>query len=135
MNIIFVHRVIVFLRTARNVNIQWLAQMIFVGSLKVKSKYESSYLNFMNIETAYPEAYRLARRFHELYEQSAPLFNYKTKKPTKNFIPDSPNGRLMAWVCYEIVQEELDKQKEEIKVKLLASGHGGGNWRRIIEQL
>lgn len=89
----------------------------------------------MNIEQTYPEAYRLARRFHELYEQSAPLFNYKTNKKTKNFIPDSPNGRLMAWVCYEIVQEELDKQKKEIKSKLLNSYSGGGNWRRIINQL
>lgn len=63
----------------------------------------------MKIEEVYPEAYRLARRFHELYEITAPLFNYETKKETREFIPDSPNGRTMAYVCYEIVKEELLK--------------------------
>ena len=29
----------------------------------------------------------------------------------------------------------LQAEREEIKEKLLANGHGGGNWRRIIEQL
>ncbi len=62
-----------------------------------------------SIEKAYPEAYRLARRFHELYEQSAPAFGYKTKNETKEFDPDSANGRLMAWVCFCIVKEEKQK--------------------------
>jgi|SRR3990167_641820 len=60
----------------------------------------------MKIDKSYPEAYRLARRFHELYELSAPLFGYETKKETKEFDPESANGRLMAWVCYEVVKEE-----------------------------
>lgn len=68
----------------------------------------------MNIEKIYPEAYRLARRFHEFYELSAPLFGYETRKETKKFDPESPNGRLMAWVCYEIVKEELQKHNIEI---------------------
>lgn len=61
------------------------------------------------IEKAYPESYRLARRFHGFYEQSASAFGYKTKKETKEFDPESPNGRLMAWVCYEIVKEEKQR--------------------------
>ena len=65
-----------------------------------------------NIEKAYPEAYRLARRFHEFYEQSAPFFGYKTNKETKEFDPESANGRLMAWVCFEIVKEEIDRYKD-----------------------
>jgi hypothetical protein len=68
----------------------------------------------INIEKAYPEAYRLARRFHEFYEQSAPAFGYKTKEETKEFDPESANGRLMAWVCYEIVKEEKQKLGKEI---------------------
>ena len=67
-----------------------------------------------SIEKAYPEAYRLARRFHELYELSAPAFGYKTKEETKEFDPESANGRLMAWVCFEIVKEELNKHGVEI---------------------
>jgi len=69
----------------------------------------------MKIDEAYPEAYRLARRFHELYEQSAPLFGYETKDETKVFDPESPNGRLMAWVCYEIVKEEKEKMADKIR--------------------
>lgn len=68
----------------------------------------------MKIDEAYPEAYRLAKRFHEFYEQSAPAFGYETKEETKEFDPESPNGRLMAWVCYEIVKEEIDKYKEAL---------------------
>jgi len=58
------------------------------------------------IEKAYPEAYRLARRFHELYEEYAPQFGYKTREDTRAFDPTSPNGRTMARVAYEVVQEE-----------------------------
>jgi len=66
------------------------------------------------IEKAYPEAYRLAKRFHEFYEQSAPFFGYETKQETKEFDPESSNGRLMAWVCFEIVKEEREKMKGEV---------------------
>lgn len=62
-----------------------------------------------DIEKAYPEAYRLARRFHELYEEAAPKFGYKTRSDTKVFEPASPNGRTMAYVCKEIVDEEVEK--------------------------
>jgi hypothetical protein len=65
---------------------------------------------YMKIDEAYPEAYRLAKRFHELYEISAPAFGYKTKDETKEFDPESSNGRLMAWVCFQVVQEELEKR-------------------------
>ena len=63
----------------------------------------------MNIEEAYPEAYRLARRFHNVYEENAPKFGYETRKDTKDFIPDSPNGRLMAFVCCEFLKEEINR--------------------------
>jgi len=61
------------------------------------------------IEIAYPEAYRLARKFHEMYEEFAPKFGYGTRGDTKEFDPESPNGRLMAYVCYHIVEEEIEK--------------------------
>lgn len=74
-----------------------------------------------NIEKQYPEAYRLARRFHEFYEQSAPAFGYETKKETKEFDPESSNGRLMAWVCYEIVKEEKKELIKKIRNKFLGT--------------
>ena len=67
-----------------------------------------------SIEKAYPEAYRLARRFHELYEITSPAFGYKTREDTKEFDPESPNGRLMAFVCYELVKEELENNGVDI---------------------
>ena len=72
-----------------------------------------------DIEKAYPEAYRLARRFHELYELTAPKFGYETKKETKEFNPESPNGRLMAWVCFQVVKEEKQALLKLIKEKLI----------------
>lgn len=37
------------------------------------------------------------------------LFEYETKKETKEFDPEIANGRLMAWVCYEIMKEEKQR--------------------------
>lgn len=44
-------------------------------------------------------AEKLARRFHDLYEQMAPGFGYTTREETRQFIPESPNGKLMIAVC------------------------------------
>ena len=35
----------------------------------------------------------------------------------------------------ELIEAMEQNQKEEIKKTLLENGHGGGNWRRIIEQI
>lgn len=72
-----------------------------------------------NIEKQYPEAYRLARRFHEFYEQSAPAFGYITNPNTREFYPNSNNGRLMAWVCHEIVKEEKQELLKKLKTEFL----------------
>ena len=66
------------------------------------------------IELAYPEAYRLARLFHALYEEYAPKFGYNTNEKTKEFDPSSPNGRLMAYVCYNLVNDELEAHREQV---------------------
>ena len=51
----------------------------------------------------YMEAAKLARQFHETYERLAPSFGYETREDTKQFDPESKNGRLMVAVCGEIV--------------------------------
>lgn len=68
-----------------------------------------------DIEKAYPESYKLARRFHELYEINAPRFGYETRKDTKEFDPESPNGRLMAYVCMEMKKERDEEWDEAIR--------------------
>jgi hypothetical protein len=45
----------------------------------------------------------LALAFHKIYELLAPDFGYKTQIATREFDPDSPNGRLMQAVCREII--------------------------------
>ena len=71
-----------------------------------------------DIEKAYPEAYRLARKFHDAYEAVAPQFGYTTRPETIIFDPASPNGRTMAHVCFHIVQDELEKERERIRENL-----------------
>jgi hypothetical protein len=89
----------------------------------------------MEIEKAYPEAYSLARRFHEFYEQSAPAFGYETKSETKEFDPESPNGRLMAWVCFQIVKEEKQALLKFIKQKFIAENTIGNNTIYVFDKI
>ena len=49
-------------------------------------------------------ALELAMRFHEAYERLAPRFGYETKAETREFDPQTPNGRLMIAVCREIIE-------------------------------
>jgi len=52
----------------------------------------------------------MARRFHDAYEKLAPSFGYNTRQETREFDPDSPNGRLMMAVCAEVM-DELDAER------------------------
>jgi len=81
----------------------------------------------MKIEEAYPRAYRLARRFHEFYEQSAPAFGYETKKETKEFDPESPNGRLM--------MEEKQELIKQIKKAFLSKSTIGQNTLDVFAEI
>lgn len=47
---------------------------------------------------------QLAILFHETYERLAPAFGYETREDTKEFDPDSKNGRLMIAVCGEVLK-------------------------------
>ncbi len=46
----------------------------------------------------------LAIQFHNIYEKLAPDFGYETRKETKQFNAESPNGKLMIAVCGEILK-------------------------------
>ena len=48
------------------------------------------------------DAEKLARTFHDVYERLAPSFGYETRKDTREFDPESSNGRLMIAACREI---------------------------------
>lgn len=51
-------------------------------------------------------AERLARKFHDTYESLAPSFGYETREDTKQFDPESSNGRLMIAVCERLIGTE-----------------------------
>ena len=57
------------------------------------------------------QAERLARLFHDTYERLAPKFGYETREETKQFDPESPNGKLMIAVCGEF----LDWHNKQVK--------------------
>lgn len=48
----------------------------------------------------------LAVQFHEIYETLAPEFGYETRENTREFDPDSNNGRLMIAVCEKILESD-----------------------------
>ena len=58
-----------------------------------------------------------AKQFHDLYEKYAPDFGYETRKDTKQFDPETPNGRLMTKVCNEVISQALAERDEEIHAK------------------
>ena len=49
------------------------------------------------------QAEALAREFHDVYERMAPNFGYETRQDTRQFDPETPNGRLMIAVCGDII--------------------------------
>ena len=53
----------------------------------------------------------LAKFMHDTYEKLAPQFGYETRPDTKQFDPESPNGKLMQAVCEKVlkrIEEEDD---------------------------
>lgn len=57
----------------------------------------------------------LAVLFHVTYERLAPSSGYQTRKETRIFDPESPNGKLMVATCKEvqrIISEDCQKAKD-----------------------
>jgi hypothetical protein len=72
----------------------------------------------------------LARKFHKAYERLAPQFGYETREETREFDPESPNGKLMIAVCSEIldltamcVQPERNEDEQETAKPALPITH------------
>ncbi len=47
----------------------------------------------------------IAKSFHEKYETLAPQYGYETRKDTRVFDENSPNGQLMCHVVREVLGE------------------------------
>lgn len=61
----------------------------------------------------------LARKFHDNYERLAPDHGYETRDETKEFDPESSNGKLMIAVAGEIRHQVIDPAVIAGSVKLL----------------
>ena len=61
--------------------------------------------NTIHAATEMTDAEHLARIFHKTYERLAPQFGYETRHETREFDPESANGRLMTAVCGEILSQ------------------------------
>jgi hypothetical protein len=57
-----------------------------------------------------PESF--ARLFHDTYEREAHNFGYVTRADTKQFDPESANGRLMIHVCGLMLQAATAAERE-----------------------
>lgn len=51
----------------------------------------------------------ITRLFHDTYERLAPEYGYETRKDTKEFDPESPNGKLMTAVCGVVAKAVIEK--------------------------
>lgn len=56
-----------------------------------------------------PSPEERAKEFHDVYERCAPEFGYETREDTKDFDPESPNGKLMIRVI-----TEMDKKRDHM---------------------
>jgi len=52
----------------------------------------------------------VARRFHDAYEAFAPSFGYTTREDTRQFDPESPNGKLMIAVIRQVLIEQTSQE-------------------------
>ncbi len=66
----------------------------------------------------------LAKQFHEIYERLAPSFGYETRIDTREFDPNSKNGKLMIAVTDEIERKMLARAEraEQMVEKLIQAG-------------
>jgi len=55
------------------------------------------------------------------------MFGYETKKETKEFDPKSPNGRLMAYVCFNLIQQAIAEDRERM-MGILENNRGETKW-------
>ena len=61
----------------------------------------------------------VAKLFHDTYERLAPEYGYTTREDTKEFDPNTSNGKLMVAVCKEVISQLLSEMAREVKIQQL----------------
>ncbi len=57
---------------------------------------------------------KVAFLFHNTYEGLATKFGYETRKDTKEFDPESNNGKLMIATCKAVISKTIQQQREDL---------------------
>lgn len=65
-------------------------------------------------EADLPDAQDIAQFFHYTYERLAPQFGYETRVDTKQFDPESANGKLMIAVCSVVLSGIRKPARKEL---------------------
>lgn len=81
------------------------------------------------------EGLRLARLFHDTYERLAPSFGYTTREDTREFNPETPNGRLMIAVCAEIARLDKEQPASPAPAAGEPSAKVPEGWQLILEKV
>jgi len=57
---------------------------------------------------------KVAFLFHNTYEGLATKFGYETRKDTKEFDPESNNGKLMIATCKAVISKTIQQQRKDL---------------------
>jgi len=61
---------------------------------------------------------KIAKQFHDTYEELAPFYGYITRKDTRKFNPKSQNGKLMMAVCKKVIKSQREQAVKEVLGKI-----------------
>lgn len=80
------------------------------------------------------EVLALARKMHDDYERWAPDFGYATREDTRQFDPESPNGRLMLRVVSALIAE-VEARTLERAAQVIVDGNYGWIEKEYFDSL
>jgi fructose-specific phosphotransferase system component IIB len=86
---------------------------------------------------------QMAELFHEAYERLAPEFGYETREETRQFDPESKNGKLMIATCAAVIAHARPQIEavaraaalEDAALKVLEWGPYGSQFQLMAEEI
>ena len=95
----------------------------------------------MTTKDVIAQAKNIARLFHDTYETLAPAYGYETREDTKEFDPNSKNGKLMIAVCDFVIKsytkdllQSVMEMAEGMKRSMYSDGYGSAQDPAVAEE-
>ena len=82
----------------------WMVRCADCRAGRASTYIKTDAVRLWNTRPGWISAESMARRFHEIYESQSKAFGYTTRDDTKEFDPNSPNGRLMIFTCAQMLK-------------------------------